>query len=166
MVNWSAPAPANPEKPDWLHDQSQLPAAPGRTRTEYLHYLGPLILGLVFAAVFVALSFQTRASWGSHRDWVVPTTIPLTAIAGVAMGYLVARRAWVELTPGLLLLFVVLVLTGLNIWRGAVTEGDDTLRDVLSITAGVFLGLTVLALWGALVWLEAKHPLRAPQPQM
>jgi asparagine N-glycosylation enzyme membrane subunit Stt3 len=166
MVNWSAPAPANPEKPDWLHDQSQLPAAPSRSAGEYVRGFMPLILGLIFAAGFVALAFQTRASWGAHRDWVVPTTIPLTALGGVALGYLVARRAWLELTPGILLLLITITLTVLNIWRGAVTDGEDTLRDVLSITAAVFLGLTVLALWLAMAYLEARHPTLPPRPEM
>lgn len=166
MVNWSAPAPRNPEKPDWLHDQSQLPPAPGRSTGDYIRGFMPLILGLAFAAGFVALSFQARASWGAHRDWVVPTTIPLTALGGVALGYLVARRAWLEASPGIFLLLITLTLTVLNIWRGAVTDGEDTLRDVLTITTAVFLGLTVVALWLAMAYVEAKRPTRAPQPEM
>jgi energy-coupling factor transporter transmembrane protein EcfT len=160
MANWSAPAPTNPEKPNWLHDQSELPAPPARSRVDYARILAPIVLGLAFTGALVALGFQSRASWDSHRDWVIPVTIPLLAIAGVAAGYLVARRAWVALGPVLLLLLLLCSLTALNVWRGAETEGSDALRDALSIMQGVLLGLTVASAIAAMVFVEWTRPTR------
>lgn len=166
MVNWSAPAPANPEKPDWLHDQEQLPDAPESERRDYARFIVPIVLGLVFTGALVALAFWSRASWESHRDWVVPVTVPLLAIGGVAMGYLAARRAWSAMVPAFFLLALTVALVASNIWRGSATEGSDGLRDALSIMSGVTIGLTFIAAVGAMVFVEVTRPTRAPAPEM
>jgi hypothetical protein len=165
MVNWSSPAPANPEKADWLHDQEQLPDSAESERRDYGRFIVPVILGLVFTGLLVALAFWSRASWESHRDWVVPVTVPLLAIGGVAMGYLSARRAWSAMGPAFLLLALTAALVASNIWRGSATDGSDGLRDALSIMSGVTIGLTVAAAVGATIFVEATRPLRAPTPE-
>ncbi len=159
-ATWDAPAPASVEKVHDLHDQAQRPRPPAPWRAAFGRYLGWPTLGLVCALGMVALGFQTRASWESHRDWVVPVTVPLLALGGLALAYLVWRRQWLALGPGATLLLAVLALTAANIWRGAATDGDDTARDVMSILAGVGLGLTVAALFGGLVWAESHYPTR------
>ncbi len=164
MANLSAPAPTSPEREHWLHDQSKLPAAPRRTVLGYVAMLLPILLGILFAAGLVALAFEVRASWGSHRDWVVPVTIPLFVFGGVSMAYLAQRRAIVALSPAIMFLALTGLFVGFNIARGAQTEGADGGRDALSILGGVSLGLTLASLVGAMVWVEATRPTRAPAP--
>jgi hypothetical protein len=166
MVNWSAPAPANPEKADWLHDQEQLPSAPEGERRNYARFLVPILLGLLFTGALVALAFWARSSWESHRDWVVPVTVPLLAMGGVAIGYLGARKGYAAMAPALFLLALTAALVASNIWRGSVTEGSDGLRDALSIMAGVAIGLTVAAAVGGMIFVEVTRPTRAPAPEM
>ncbi len=165
MANWSGATPANPEKPNWLHDQAELPAPPERSRRDYARIAAPILLGIAFTAALVALGFQARASWESHRDWVIPGTIPLLAIGGVAVGYLAARREWMALGPVFFLLLLLCAMTALNIWRGAETEGSDAFRDALSIIQGVLLGLTVASAIGAMVFVEWTRPTRPPANQ-
>ncbi|MEX0781684.1 MAG: hypothetical protein WD557_03470 [Dehalococcoidia bacterium] len=166
MTDWSTPAPVNPEKPNWLHDQAQLPGPPVRRLTEYAAILGPLVLGLVFTGALVALAFWSRASWESHRDWVVPVTVPLLAIGGVAIGYLAARRAWAAAGPAFFLLALAAAFVASNIWRGTATEGSDGLRDALSIMSGVTIALAVAAAVGGMVFVEKTRPTRPPAAEM
>jgi hypothetical protein len=163
MANWSAPAPTAPDRENWLHDQSQLPPAPSEGRAGYVRWLLPIALGLAFTAGMVALAFQARATWDSHRDWVVPTTVPLLALGGVAMAYLFARRAGLALLTPIVLILLLCGITVLNIWRGAETEGSDGLRDAMSIIQGVLIGLTVLSLVVAAIYVEATRPTRPPE---
>ncbi len=164
MATWSGPTPVNPDKSDWLHDQAELPRPPVRGTRDYAGMLLPIALGLAFTAALVALAFQARASWDSHRDWVVPATIPLLALGGVAFGYLVARRAWLAANPAIGLLLLVCAFTALNMWRGAETEGSDGLRDALSIIQGVTLGLTVTAAVAAAIFVEWTRPTHPAPP--
>ncbi|MGH2608167.1 MAG: hypothetical protein ACRDHF_03685 [Tepidiformaceae bacterium] len=166
MANWSGAAPTNPDKPDWLHDQSELPPPPARRLMDYGGILWPIVLALLFTGALVALAFTARASWESHRDWVVPGTIPFLAIGGVAIGYLAARRAWAASSPAWFLLALLVALTALNVWRGAETSGSDGLRDALSIMQGVLIGLTVVAAAGAMIFVEWTRPTRPPAPEM
>jgi len=164
MANLTAAAPVEPEKSTFLHDRGGRPEAPKRPFAELVRDNLGLLLGLAFALGFTALAFQTRASWDFHRDWVVPMTVPFWGIAGVSLGHLLARRKFDAAFTGLMLLVVVLGLTALNIWQGSQSEGPDGARDALSISAGVALGITVLALVVATVWVEAKDPTKAPPP--
>jgi peptidoglycan/LPS O-acetylase OafA/YrhL len=161
MANFSAPAPIEPEKSTYLHERTNRPVPPTRTNLALLRsYLG-MVLGLLFAIGFVALSFQIRAGWDNHREWVVAITVPGTVLAGVALGHLAARRQLMALVPGIGLLALTLLLVFLNFLRGRDTTGDDGLRDALSITSGVLLVFTVGALVGALAWVEWKRPTKA-----
>ncbi len=165
MADLSAAAPTSPEREHWLHDQSKLPAAPERSAFGYVAMLVPVLLGILFAAGLVALAFEVRASWESHRDWVVPVTIPLIVVGGVSMAYLVQRRAIVALSPAILFLTLTGLFVGFNIARGAQTEGSDGGRDALSILGGVSLGLAIACLVGAMIWVESTRPTRAPAPE-
>ena len=164
MADWSDPAPTSPEREHWLHDQSKLPDAPTRGRLEYARMLLPLILGLLIAGGLVALAFEVRSSWDSHRDWVVPVTVPLLVLGGVGGAYLLQRGALAALAPAIVFLVLAGLFAGFNIARGAETEGSDAGRDALSILGGVSLGLAVMSLVGGMIWVEAKSPTRAPAP--
>ena len=166
MADWSDPAPTSPEREHWLHDQSKLPSAPTRGRLEYARILLPLVVGLVIAGGLVALAFEVRASWDSHRDWVVPVTVPLLVIGGVAGAYLLQRGALTALAPAIVFLALTGLFVGFNIARGADTEGSDTGRDALSILGGVSLGLAVASLVGGMIWVEVTKPTRAPAPEV
>ena len=96
----------------------------------------------------------------------MPVTIPFYALGGISLAYLVLRRAWREASAGITLLVVTVALTGFNLWRAALTTGPDGLRDSLSITAGVLLAVTIAALLGAMVWVEARRPVRPPAPEL
>jgi peptidoglycan/LPS O-acetylase OafA/YrhL len=157
MTTWGAPAPADPEKPDYLHDPAQQPGVPTGWRTAVQTYLLAPGLGLLFAIGFTAMAFQARASWETHRDWVVPVLVPFLGAGGVSMGFLVARRQLIALAPGLMFVLIALGLIVANVWRGSVTEGDDTARDILSILTGVALGFAVAGLVVAVVRVEGAR---------
>ncbi len=126
----------------------------------------PFAIGILFALGAVALAFQTRASWNIHRDWVVPVLVPPLVLGGLAMGYLTARLRLKALATPLMLLSIALLFTILNIIRANFTEGDDGLRDALSIMTGVLLGVTILWLIVAFAWTEYRDPVKPPAPEM
>lgn len=161
MANFTMRAPVNVEKPNELHDQS---LKPGGKPVSRLQQFGPLAAALAGAAIFVALAFQVRAGWENHREWVVATTLPFAALGGVALGFVLWRGRIMEASPAILLLLLCTGLAALNYWRGIETTGQDGLRDALSIIEGVLLALAVVAAIGALIWVEWRHPYRAPGP--
>jgi len=166
MTNWASPSPSEPNKAHYLHDRERIPRPPKPTVAEYAKQYALPLIGIFLTVPIVGLAFQTRDSWGAQRDWVIPVTAPLLAIAGVALAYLVVRRAWLEAAPGVALLLIAVLLGAANLWRGAVVDGPDTLRDVLASSGGVFISLGVLALIGAMAWVEIRRPTRPPEAQM
>lgn len=165
MTDFAAKAPFNPEKTNELHARESMPAAPDRSRNDLIgHFLG-LGLGLIGTCIFLVLAFQARAGWHNHREWVVATTVPGGVVAGVCFGYLLARKRLTAAMPGVALLAVCILFTLLNTVRGWTSDGPDYLRDVLTILAGVFLVLAGHAFLIAEVWVELKHPTRAPAPE-
>ena len=165
MADFTAPAPVETEKSAVVHDRETRPDAPA-DRQDLGRMLLLIAVGVLFTAALVALAYQARASWTEVRDWVVPVTIPFYAIGGIALAYLVLRRAWMAASTGLTLLFLTVALTGFNLWRAALTTGPDGLRDSLSITAGILLGVTIAALAAAMIWVEARRPSRPPAPEL
>ncbi len=164
MADLTAQAPTEPQKTRWVHDRSRIPARPATTAQDlHLRYRGWL-LGFVLALGLTALAFQTRATWESRRDWVVPMTVPFWASAGIALGLLVDGRRWKAAAPGIVLFVVALLLTGLNIWRGTETDGQDNWRDALSIITGVTLGFMVVALLAGLIGSELTRTKQAQPP--
>ena len=165
MADFSAPAPVEPEKSEVIHDRATRPDAPS-DRQDLGRLLLLIAVSVLFTAALVAIAFQARASWTEVRDWVVPVTIPLYALGGISLAYLVLRRAWLAASTGLTLLFITVALTGFNLWRAALTTGPDGLRDSFSITIGILLGFTIAALAAAMVWVEARRPSRPPAPEL
>ena len=166
MSQFSDSVPVNPVKPNELHDQAAMPARPALPRQDFVKVWAPFIIGTVLALGSVALAFQTRASWDSHRDWVVPVTVPILVIGGLAMGYLAAGMRLKALAVPIVLLAVALLFTLLNILRGNSVEGSDGLRDALSIMTGVLLGATILWLIVAFAWTEYRNPIEPPAAEM
>ena len=165
-ADFSAPAPVEREKQgDYLHDRERIPDEPKDRMQLVRPYIG-MGIGLLLAFLFTGLAFEARDSWNAHRDWVVPATVPFLALAGIAMGHLIWRGEWSAFFPGFLLLLGVIGIEFSNWWRSTLTDGDDVARDVLSIAAGVVLGITVAYLIAAVIWVELKRPTRAPQPEM
>ncbi|MBE7520458.1 MAG: hypothetical protein HS107_14560 [Thermoflexaceae bacterium] len=156
MPDLTARAPIETEKTGWLHDRSRIPARPAASAQELLVRYRGWLLGFALALGLTALAFQTRASWENHRDWVVPMTVTIWAPSGLALGFLIDRRRWKAVAPGIVLLVIALVLTGVNIWRGTETDGQDNWRDALSIITGVTIGFMAVALLAALAWSEMK----------
>lgn len=165
MADFTAQAPGEPEKTAYLHERGTRPAGPALRPLQLARENLGLIAGFVLSLGFTALAFQARASWEWHRDWVVPVVVPFLSLGGMAMGHLIARRQWAALGPGMGLLVLSVGLAALNIWRGAVTESGDGLRDAMSLITAGFLALAILALSGALVWVEATHPTKVPPPE-
>jgi peptidoglycan/LPS O-acetylase OafA/YrhL len=161
-ADFSQPVPANSEKVDALHVQEQMPARPKLARNDLVRVFLPPALGLLFAIGAVAMAFQARASWESHRDWVVPVTVPILVLGGLGLGYLVARMNLRTLAPTVTLLSLTLLFGFLNILRGEWTEGGDGLRDALSIITGVLLGATIVSAIATYAWDEIKNPVKAP----
>ena len=166
MADFASPTPFEPEKATFLHERAERPAPPDTTALVTARRLAGVVLSVLFAAGFVALLYQTRASWAGHRDFVVPITIPLASIAGVAVGMLIVRGQVMALLPGMGLLFVALLLIGANIWRGEVVDGSDAFRNALSIITAVLLGFAALAFTIGLIWAEVAHPIKAPVAEM
>lgn len=165
MADFTAARPVETEKSVVVHDRQARPEAPAN-RHDLGRMLLLIVLGVVFSAVLIALAYQARASWTEARDWVVPLTIPAYAIGGISLAYLVSRRAWMEISTGLVLLFFTVALTGFNLWRAALTTGPDGLRDSLSITTGILLGFSIAALAAGMIWTEARRPTRPPAPEL
>lgn len=151
MADFTARVPFEPQKPHQLHDQALKPAAPPAGINRYLG----LVVGFAVGLGFVALAFETRASWDSHRDWVVPVTMPLWVAGGLVLANLVLRRAWLAAGPAMGLLVVALLLTAGDWARAASTEGGDGLRDALTIATAIVLGLLLAYVIPAYVWVEA-----------
>ncbi len=167
MPNFAARIPIEDEKSGaFLHDRTRLPASPVKSATDWAKSNQGSILGVVFALGFSALAFQTRSSWHTHRDWVIPVTTPFLAIGGVCLGHLVGRREIKALIPGLAAIGVALVLTVLNIVRSLSTSGQDNLRDILSILTTIAIIVAIAALTFATVQVELKRPTKAPKPEM
>ncbi len=171
MADFSAAAPVEPDKSEVVHDRDTRPDAPS-DRRDYGRLLLHIAVGVAFTAAFVALAYQARASWTDPRDWVVPVTIPLYALGGVSLAYLVLRRAWLEASTGATLLFFAVALTGFDLWRAAVITDPnglreaDGLRDSFSITIGVLLGFSIAALAAGMAWVEARRPSKPPAPEL
>ena len=165
MADFSAATPVEPEKRTAVHDRASRPAAPP-ARRDLARLLLLIALGALFGAALLALAYQARASWTEARDWVVPVTVPLYALGGIALAYLTLRRAWREASAGLVFLGLTLALTGFNLWRAALTNGPDGLRDGLSIGAAVCLAIALAAFLAAMAWVEARRPVRPPAPEI
>lgn len=165
MADFSAAAPVEPDKSEVVHDRDTRPGAPA-DRQDYVRLLLHIAVAAAFTAAFVAIAFQARASWTEVRDWVVPVTIPLYALGGISLAYLVLRRAWLEASTGVTLFFFAVALTGFDLWRAALTTGPDGLRDSFSITIGVLLGFSIAALAAGMAWVEARRPSRPPAPEL
>lgn len=165
MADFSAAAPVEPDKSEVVHDRDTRPGAPA-DRQDYVRLLLHIAVAAAFTAAFVAIAFQARASWTEVRDWVVPVTIPLYALGGISLAYLVLRRAWLEASTGVTLLFFAVALTGFDLWRAALTTGPDGLRDSFSITIGVLLGVSIATLAAGMAWVEARRPARPPAPEL
>ncbi|MCY3881696.1 MAG: hypothetical protein OXG61_06225 [Chloroflexi bacterium] len=165
MADLTAAAPVETEKSEVVHDRETRPGAPP-DRQDYGRLLLHIAVGVAFTAAFVAIAFQARASWTEVRDWVVPVTIPLYALGGISLAYLVLRRAWLEASVGVTLLFFAVALTGFDLWRAALTSGPDGLRDSFSITIGILLGFSIAALAVGMAWVEARRPTRPPAPEL
>ena len=165
MADFSDAAPVEPDKSEVVHDRDTRPGAPA-DRQDYVRLLLHIAVAAAFTAAFVAIAFQARASWTEVRDWVVPVTIPLYALGGISLAYLVLRRAWLEASTGVTLLFFAVALTGFDLWRAALTTGPDGLRDSFSITIGVLLGVSIAALAAGMAWVEARRPARPPAPEL
>ena len=162
MADLNVPAPFEAAKVDYLHDQSARPERPKPEMSDRGRYLIAILVGVVATAALVALAFEARSSWESHRDWVVPAVAPLLAIGGVAFAYLVIRGELTAVITGFMFAFVTLLLEILNRYRGSQTEGPDIGRDVLSSLAGVGIAVTVLSLVIAMIMVEARRPERPP----
>lgn len=166
MANLAAKAPTEPEKQTFLHDRSNRPNAPKRSIQDYALEFAPMILGALFAMGAVALGFETRASWDGHRDWVVPTTIPVLVVAALMLAAATWRQKLEYAMPAYAFLSVGLVFTILNVVRGIDTTGSDHLRDFYSIAAAVMYGCAIVAAIIGWTVLEVREPIKAPQPEV
>ncbi len=167
MPNFAAPIPVENEKSGaYLHDREHIPASPIHSAMEWAKDNQGLILGLVFTLGFSALAFQTRSTWHTHRDWVIPVTTPLFALGGVCLGHLVDRREIKAIVPGLSMVALALVLTGFNILRSTSSSGPDTARDVMTVLTAISMSAAIAWFVYSTVELELRRPIKAPKPQM
>ena len=164
MAQLSVPAPYEPEKTA-IHDRSSRPARPATSRADYVRRYWGLALGVALACLITALSFQARAGWDNHREWVVATTGPFQALGGIAFGHLIYRRAMKEMAPGLFFFFFACLFIGGDVLADA-NNASDAARDTLSILGGIALGIAVACFMVAALWVELKRPTKAPAPEM
>jgi peptidoglycan/LPS O-acetylase OafA/YrhL len=161
MANLTANAPVEPEKSTSLHERDNRPKAPAASRLEFGKRWAWPAVGVLLALGFVAVLFSVRDSWDNHREWLV-TTIPFLVMAGIGLAYVLARGKVVPLAVGGTFLFLALVFAGADLLADQDDAATDTTRDVLSILAGVCLGIAVAGIVFALVWVEAREPTKAP----
>lgn len=164
MANLSIPAPIEPEKTPWIHDRTQRPAAPAISRKEFALRWWGFALGCALSVGLTATLFSIRDSWGNHREWLV-TTIPMLAIAAVALGHLLYRQRLLALAVPASLLFLTELLMVLDI----IADNDGATmgtRDALAIMGGIALGATTIAFMIALPWVELRDPTKAPAPEL
>jgi len=161
----SIPAPYEPEKATWLHDRSNRPAAPKLSRLEFARRWAVLAIGAVLSVGATALLFSIRDSWDNHREWLV-TVIPFLVIAAIAITHLAARKQAIPLIPGGVFLFFALIFAGADLIADYDDSASDTARDVLSILAGICLGIATALLAAALLWVELRKPTKAPAPEL
>lgn len=166
MADFSNPAPVEETKTDFLHDLSTRPAGPGMSREEHARDWLILLLGLVIGAAFVALAFETRGSWESHRDWVVPVLVPPLVIGGVAAAYLFIRNEWNAAAAGLMFGLASAGMMATNISIGRQDDPSAGTQNMLAAAGGVTLGLSVALFIFAMIWVEFRRPTRAPAPEM
>lgn len=166
MSHFAQKVPTSPTRHTELHDQSQMPASPHKTRADRMRLATLVILGVAFALAFTAMGVQIRVGWESHRDWVIPVIAQGAAIGGVAAAYLVIRGRDAEFAIGTLFLVLCGVVMGMNYLRGAETEGPDTLRDWLSVISGVLYGLSMLAFIAGWLSAELRDPTRPKAPEL
>lgn len=163
MTDLAAKAPYNPEKHTELHDQTKI-EPPGPPTRDFFKRHWTILLSIVFAFGILSLAFIARAGWENHREWVVAINVPPLVIGAIALPNLAARKRWNLLMPGVIVLSLCTLLSVMNIWRGYQTEGQDDLRDAMSIIQGVLLAISLHLLIGALVWDLWKNPIKAPEP--
>lgn len=167
MATLTAKAPVEPEKSGaYLHDRSRIPEAPPASRGQLLLRHASIIAGVAISLALTALMVQTRATWETHRDWVTAAALVPMVLAGVTLAYLYTRNKSESAALGTLCFVVAGVIITFNILRGYDTEGQDNLRDAMSIITAVFLALGVLFSVLGYFTTEIKDPTRAPDPQM
>lgn len=166
MPDWTIPAPSEPQKTPWIHDLSERPARPRLEPRDWGNYFLGLALGFVFALGYTALAFQTRDSWESHRDWVVPTTIPFYAAGAIAAAYLFVRKEWEVAAAGIVFTAISVGLMLANIVRGREVEGNDLARDLMAAFGGVALGLAIISFAAGFLWVQWRRPEKVAPPEM
>jgi peptidoglycan/LPS O-acetylase OafA/YrhL len=166
MADLERSVPVEEVKADSLHDISNRPKRPTLSIQE--HGMDWLIfaVGLIFAGAYVAAAFELRESWESHRDWVVPVFVPPLVAGGVAAAYLIIRQQWEAAIGGLFLVIAAAVLIGANLALDAEDDPSATAQDLTSAFGAVALGLSVAAFVFGMLWVEFRHPTRAPTPEM
>ncbi len=165
MANLTIPAPVETEKSSFIHDRATRPAAPETSRLSLVKQWAGFAAGLVLAVGLTAVLFSVRDSWDNHREWLV-TVIPVLVIGGVALGHLAARGQAKALVPGGLFLFLALIFAGADVLADNDSGATMATRDTLSILGGIALGISVVALAIALLWVEIRNPTKAPAPEM
>lgn len=165
MANFSLPAPFEPEKSSFIHDRTTRPARPATSNNDLVRRFAGFGLGLVFAAFMLAIAFQVRDGWENHREWVVAMSGPFYALGGIAIGHLLYRKKLEAVAPALLFLVVAAALAGIDIAADA-NDASMTARDLLSISGGIALAISIACAVFAVLWVELRSPTKAPPPQM
>lgn len=153
MTNFAAKAPTHPDRPDELHAQESLPAAPKVSRIQMATRFSILGLGVIFAVAFSAIGIQLREGWESHRDWVVPAAVSGAIISGPALAYLLLTGRMMAAAIGGALMFIALAFMLMHILYNI--DGDDVsgaLNSFFSIGGAVFYVGGLIAMQLALVY--------------
>ena len=167
MANFADSRPIETQKEGaYLHDRTSRPAAPTWTRMELVQRFAPIGLGLLLAMGFMAIAFQTWASWDNHRAWAVALMTPLWVLGAVALGHLFMRKEFKVTAFGMSLVALGLILMAINSWRGDLTEGQDNGRDAMTIISAILFVIAIHSFVIAAIWVEAKRPTRAPVAEM
>lgn len=166
-VDWTLPAPADPEKQgDYLHDRERIPAPPPPRTPELVRRWGIVSLGIVIAIGLTVMAFTTYSAWDDTRDVLLVLNVSIAGPAGAALGYLLYRQRWDFAGIGLGLAALTLLFIGMNAMRAYTTDGEDLFRDLMSIFGAVSLGVLFIFVMAATAWVELKDPTRAPEPEM
>jgi len=163
MADLMSATPSEPAKSDYLHQRERIPEKPESLESAARSYWG-MAIGLAIGLAGVALVFEARSGWTSHRDWVTPAGAVFAGIAGLAMGYVWQRGRLPLLATAAFFLFLAVVFTVLNVFRRQGTDGNDNGSLALTILTTLCLIATLIAaVVAALIVARMKPSPPAPE---
>lgn len=154
MTDFSAKAPVNPEKPNYLHDQDEMPKAPQVSKVVLMRRFAILGLGALLTIAITALGVQLLDGWDARRNPLVPAAANIAAIGGICAAYLIVTRRMGEAWPGLLLVVLGAALLFFDFLREEIAGGAEFVGWAFTIVAAILLIIAMV--YFVVMWLQSE----------